>query len=102
MVMIENVSPVEAIRTLGARFKDYRMRLNLTQRQVSELTAISVPTIYKFESGRITDLSFVTMLKLLKALDLEHNWQQLIPDLPESPYLYKENKKRQRIRHPKK
>ena len=46
MVMMENVSPVEAIRTLGARFKDYRMRLNLTQRQVSELTAISVPTIY--------------------------------------------------------
>ena len=37
MVMMENVSPVEAIRTLGTRFKDYRMRLNLTQRQVSEL-----------------------------------------------------------------
>lgn len=90
------------IKNLGARFKDYRMRMNLTQKQVSEMTAISLPTIYKFESGRSTDMSFATLMKLLKVLGLGDNWEQLIPELPDSPYLYKNEKKRQRIRHSKK
>lgn len=75
------------------------MRMNLTQKQVSEMTAISLPTIYKFESGRTSDMSFTTLMKLLKVLGLGNNWEQLLPELPESPYLYKDEKKRQRIRH---
>lgn len=96
------LSPAEIIRTLGSRFRDYRMRRNMTQRQVAEITTISIPTIYKFESGRATDISMVTLLKLMRAIGLPGNWDNLLPELPESPYLYKENKKKQRIRHPKK
>lgn len=102
IVMKEVLTPVEIIRNLGERFRDFRMRRDMTQQQVSDLTTISIPTIYKFETGRMTDMSLVTLLKLLRVIGLDGNWNELIPDLPESPYLYKENKKRQRIRHPKK
>lgn len=95
-------SPVETIRSLGSRFRDYRMRMNMTQKEIAEITTISIPTIYKFETGRLTDMSVITLMKLLRAIDMEENWDQLLPELPESPYLYKENKKRQRIRHTKK
>ena len=95
-------SPVETIRSLGSRFRDYRMRMNMTQKEIAEMTTISIPTIYKFETGRLTDMSVITLMKLLRAIDMEENWDQLLPELPESPYLYKENKKRQRIRHTKK
>lgn len=95
-------SPVEMIRSLGSRFRDYRMRMNMTQKEIAEMTTISIPTIYKFETGRLTDMSVITLMKLLRAIDMEENWDQLLPELPESPYLYKENKKRQRIRHTKK
>lgn len=78
------------------------MRLNMTQQDLSDQTAISIPTIYKFETGKATDISMTTLLKLMKAIGLGANWALLIPDLPESPYLYKENKKKQRIRHSKK
>lgn len=79
----------------------YRMRLNITQQQLSEMTAISIPTIYKFENGKTSDMSLSTLLKLMKAIGLSDNWTQLLPQLPESPYLYREEKKKKRIRHKK-
>lgn len=92
-------SPVEIIRSLGSRFKEYRMRMKMTQKDVAEKTAISIPTIYKFENGRMTDMSMVTLLKLLRVIKMEQGWDKLLPELPESPYLYKASRKRQRIRH---
>lgn len=102
MFINEVLSPADIIRSLGERFRDYRMRLNMTQQQVSDFTAISVPTIYKFENGNATDMSLSTLLKLLRAIDQENNWSKLLPQLPESPYTYRENKKKQRIRNSRK
>lgn len=45
MFIYAALSPAEIIRNLGERFRDYRMRQNLTQREVSEMTSISIPTI---------------------------------------------------------
>lgn len=102
MVIDKSLSAARIVRILGLRFRDYRMRMNMTQKEVSEMSAISLPTIYKFETGQTTDMSMSTLLKLLRAIGMHQNWEQLLPDLPESPYLYKEQKKRQRIRHPRK
>lgn len=65
------------------------------------MTAVSMTTLYKFETGTMTDMSAVTLFKLLNAIGLPLNHDNLIPDLPESPYLYTNDKKRQRIRHPR-
>lgn len=102
MLIHPTTFPSEAIRALGLRFRDFRMRLNMTQKEVAEATALSIPTIFKFENGKMTDMSVSTLLKLLDAIGLNTNWELLIPDLPESPYLYEKNKKRQRIRHKRK
>lgn len=98
---MNNISSAEIIRELGVRFRDYRIRLNLTRKEVSELTAISMTTLYKFETGSMTDMSMAILMKLLGAIGMQQNWEQLLPALPESPYLYKEQNKRQRIRHAK-
>ncbi len=95
------LSPAQILRTLGPRFQEYRMRLNMTQKQVSEQTTISIPTIYKFENGRLSDMSVSTLFKLLRCVGADADWAALLPELPESPYLYKRYAKKQRIRHPK-
>lgn len=100
--MNEALSPAQILRALGQRFKEYRLRLDMTQRQVSEQTTVSIPTIYKFEAGRITDMSVATLFKLLRCVGADTNWDELLPDLPESPYLYNGDNKKQRIRHSKK
>lgn len=96
-------STPELVRLLGKRFKEYRMRYNLTQKDVAEQSGIGLTTIHKFENGTAGNLSLSTFILLLKVIGQVNNLDNLMPELPESPYLIrKEEKKAQRIRHPKK
>lgn len=90
----------ETLAILGARLRDYRMRLNMTRKQVSDATGVGMTTLYKLETGNMTDISFSILLKLMRVLGLDGGWDKMIPALPESPYLYDDNmKKKQRVRH---
>lgn len=95
----KSLSAPEVIQNLGLRFRDYRLRLRMTRKEVSSAAGIGLTTLYKFESGHMTDLSFSTLLRLLKAVGQGENWEQLLQELPESPYLYHKSKKMQRVRH---
>lgn len=96
-------STPELVRLLGERFKEYRMRCNLTQKEVAEQSGIGLTTIHKFEKGTAGNLSLSTFILLLKVIGQVDALDDVLPELPESPYLVrKEEKKAQRIRHAKK
>lgn len=104
MVTLTNKSLAtpDVIRNLGIRFRDYRLRLRMTRREVSEAASIGMTTLYRFESGNMTDISFSTLLRLLRVIELATSWESLVPELPESPYTYDDKgKKMQRVRHRK-
>ena len=102
MIDLYTYSTPEFGRMFVARFKDYRMRCNLTQKEVSELSGIGLTTIHKFENGTSGNLSLSTFILLLKVVGQIDNLDNLLPELPESPYLMRKNdKKAQRIRHAK-
>lgn len=93
----------DVVRNLGTRFRDYRMHLRMTRKEVSQAAGIGMTTLYKFESGNMTDISFRTLHRLLRAIGFPTTWENLLPDMPDSPYLYYDNDKRmQRVRHSKK
>lgn len=95
----KSLATPDVVRNLGMRFRDYRLRLRMTRKEVSEAASVGLTTLYKFESGNMTDISFSTLLRLLKAIGLVENWDMLLPKLPESPYLYDNNeRKMQRVR----
>ena len=95
-------SAPELVRMLGRRFKDYRLRANLTQKEVAEMAGLSVLTVHRFENGMVTNISLSTFLLLLKSVGSINDLNELMPEQPESLYLYKENqKKMQRVRHKK-
>ena len=103
MMDYSECSPPELVRTLGARFKDYRLRANMTQKEIAEMTGLTIPTIQRFENGLSNNISLGTFLLLLKAVGCINDLDELMPEQPESPYLYKSNyKKAQRVRHKKK
>jgi transcriptional regulator with XRE-family HTH domain len=78
------------------------MRCNLTQREVAEQSGIGLTTIHKFENGTAGNLSLSTFILLLKVVGQINALDDVLPELPESPYLIrKEDKKVQRIRHSK-
>ena len=100
MADLYEYSTPELVRLLGTRFKDYRMRCNLTQREVAEQSGIGLTTIHKFENGTAGNLSLSTFILLLKVVGQINALDDVLPKLPESPYLMrKEDKKAQRIRH---
>ncbi len=99
---LRSLGTPDVVRNLGLRFRDYRMRQRMTRKEVAEAAAVGMTTIYKFETGNMTDISFGTLLRLLRAIGLPENWDILLPELPEDPYLYDDKgKKAQRIRHRK-
>ena len=74
----------------------------MTQKEVSEMAGVSVLTVYRFENGTVTNIALSSFLLLLKAVGCINDLNELMPEQPESLYLYKENKKKvQRIRHKK-
>ena len=95
-------STPEIVCMLGCRFKEYRMRCNLTQKEVAEQSGIGLTTIHKFENGTASNLSLSTFILLLKVVGQINALDDVLPELPVSPYLIKEEKKAQRIRHSKK
>ena len=102
MADLYEYSTPEIVRLMGTRFKDYRMRCGLTQNDVSERSGIGLPTIHKFESGAAVNLTLSTFILLMKVIGQINNMDNLLPELPESPYLIRKNeKKAQRIRHSK-
>ena len=89
----------ELIKMLGARFKDYRLRSNMTQKEVSEQSGVSINSITKFENGTTGSMSLNTFLLLMKAIGCIEGLDDMMPELPESAYLVRGEKKVQRIRH---
>ena len=93
-------STPELVRLLGSRFKEYRMRCNLTQKEVAEQSGIGLTTIHKFENGTANSLSLSTFILLLRVVGQVNALDDVLPELPESPYLVRrEEKKAQRIRY---
>ena len=88
----------QLVKLLGARFKDYRLRSNMTQKEVSEQSGLTITTIHKFESGAADNISLATLLKAIEEIEA---LDDLLPELPPSPYLIRKEKKVQRIRHKK-
>ena len=99
MVDYYEYSVPELIRLLGSRFKEYRLRSNMTQKDVSDQSGITITTIHKFENGVSGNLSLGTFLLLMKAIGQIDALDGLLPEMPASAYLIKDDKKIQRVRH---
>jgi transcriptional regulator with XRE-family HTH domain len=80
---------------IGSRLRALRLRKNITQQQLSTLTALSLNVIKSLESGQGKLTSFIAVLRELDALD---HLDSLIPEITISPLQLAKNqgKKRQR------
>ena len=93
----------EIIAEFGKRFKDYRIACNMTQQEVSDKSGISVVTIRKFENEQLFDIKMTTFIALLKAINFAQGLDEVLPEIPVSPYelLKIQQGKRKRVRHEK-
>ena len=78
-------SNTELVKSLGRRFKTYRIKCRMTQKEVAEQSGISVPTIRSFENGRSASVSLLVVVALLRAIGQLGCFDSLLPEIPESP-----------------
>jgi len=80
---------------IGGRIRALRLRRNLTQQQVADMTALSLNAIKSLESGKGKLLTLIAVLRELGGLDAFENF---IPEPPISPLelARRQGKKRRR------
>ena len=67
-----------------------------------EQSGIGLTTIHKFENGTAGNISLSTFIVLLKVVGQINEIDNVLPELPESPYqMCREDRKAQRVRHTK-
>ena len=80
-IMNEEENVFEKIVLLGRRFREYRKASGLSQRDLHKKTGVALSTISLFENGKGHGLSLSHFYLLLKALDLEMDPYEMIPDI---------------------
>lgn len=101
MARFKELSAQLIIKELGLRFKGYRVEMDLTQKELSDKTGVSVQTIRRFETGSAMSLGFANFIELLRAVGLIDNLDETLPELPISAAVLAslDSKKKQRVRH---
>lgn len=100
---ISQMYTIEIVAMLGKRFKDYRIGCDMTQQEVSDMSGVSVVTIRKFENGHLSNITLGTFIELLRAIDFMQGLDDVLPEIPISPYELEkiQQGKRKRVRHAK-
>ena len=80
-IMDRRETVFDKIIELGLRFKEYRKALGISQRDLHIKTGVALSTISLFENGKGHGLSISHFYLLLKALDLEMDPYEMIPDI---------------------
>lgn len=70
-------SPNEIIQKLAEKIKYQRKKLKLSQEQLALKSGVSLGSIKRFETK--FEISFASFIKILIALDLEQNLDNLVP-----------------------
>ena len=99
----QNQTPARIIQLLGQRYKDTRIAMQITQKEVSEKTGISMSTIRRFENGLTFNLTLANFIALLQAIGFADNLEDTLPDVLLDPYqIFKQqSKQRKRASHGK-
>ena len=67
----------------------------MTHKEVLKLSGVGLTTIHKFENGTAGNLSFSTFILLLKVIGQVNYSDDLLPELPVSPYLMRRNENKE-------
>ena len=94
-------STSEVLSELGSRIKAARIAMSATQKEMAELTNLSLRTISNLENGK--DVSFSTVIDVLRALGQLQSLELMVPEQGLRPSeIMAMGKPRERVRKKKK
>lgn len=88
LIDIYEKSNNDIVVELGRRFRDYRIALRMTQKDIAEQTGVSVMTVLRFEKGEGATIRMDNFIALMRAIQRLEGIAESIPDIPSSLYNY--------------
>lgn len=59
----------------------------VTQQEFATRSGVSIASVKRIESGAMTDINVVTLIKIMRTCGVLEGFADLVPDVPESPFL---------------
>ena len=80
---------IELWEKIGKLRKIRKLRRSccISQTELAQKSGVSIAAIKRIEAGTVTDLNICTLVKILRACGKLEGMAELIPDVPESPFL---------------
>ena len=78
MKIVQTMPETSMLTELGERAQQQRVGMNLTQADLAKNAGLSQRTVERFEGG--SSIQFEKLLRILRALRLSDNLDQLIPE----------------------
>lgn len=88
--LIYDFSDEEIVSELCRKIKSLRLSCCFSQQEMADTCGVSIITIKRIESGKAKDITMGTLLKIMRTSGTLEGIVDLIPDLPESPFLINE------------
>ena len=84
---IYDFSDEAIILELCEKVRKLRRSCCISQTELAQKSGVSIASIKRIEAGTVTDLNICTLIKILRACGKLEGMAELIPDVPDSPFL---------------
>ena len=84
---IYDFSDEAIILELCKKIRKLRRSCCISQTELAQKSGVSIASIKRIEAGTVTDLNICTLIKILRACGKLEGMAELIPDVPDSPFL---------------
>lgn len=69
------------------KIKAMRRSCCVSQQEFAERSGVSIASVKRIEAGTVADLNICTLIKIMRACGVLEGFAELVPDVPESPFL---------------
>ena len=84
---IYDFSDEAIILVLCEKIRKLRRSCCISQTELAQKSGVSIASIKRIEAGTVPDFNICTLVKILRACGKLEGMAELIPDVPESPFL---------------
>lgn len=78
------------VKEICKRVKSIRLSCCFSQQEFADKAGVSIVTIKRIESCKVSDIALSTLLKILRISGTLEGVVGLVPELPDSPFLINE------------
>ena len=93
---VATMTNAQQLSSLGSRFKEYRLAIDMTQEQLAAEAGVSRNAVIRFESGQVVNSD--TLLRILSVFGFDAGLIKLIPRADVRPIERVKNRGLERVR----